>query len=446
MSERKPGKNIGKDFEKAFSEGIIHNDWSVLNDVIVKSVDNFLDDVGDRMNNAMGGDRGAVPLSERHEDFSGPTQTARTQRKLHAERQLVRERMEKERLQREEERKAKRLAKLKIPEARQLPYPYTNAGAGAATACSIIGGIGLGMTSALTIAKGFTGLITGSMTTAGMFGMFFLLANMAFFGVLLGKGVRRSKMAALSRKYVQVIGNRQYIDVKTLALSLGKSERKVVRELKKLIDLGYFPQGHLDIDNKTFMLTDEVFGHYIELSTSGSAGIIDTTARSEDEQEFPTLSPEESAELSGMIRDGREYITRIRTLNNDIPGIEISAKLDRLESLLKEIFDRVRQHPEQMGKIHELMDYYLPTAVKLVDAYREYDRVSEPGKEILSAKKDIENTLDTINAALGKLLNKLFKDSVLDVTTDAQVLKTLLAQKGLSSGMEETAQLKGDMK
>ena len=133
-----------------------------------------------------------------------------------------------------------------------------------------------------------------------------------------------------------------------------------------------------------------------------------------------------------MIREGNDYTLRFHKLNEDIPGIEISAKLDRLEGLLKEIFRSVREHPDQMSRIHELMDYYLPTAAKLVDAYREYDRVSEPGKEILSAKQDIENTLDTINEALSKLLNKLFKDSVLDVTTDAQVLKTVLVQKGLS--------------
>ena len=96
-----------------------------------------------------------------------------------------------------------------------------------------------------------------------------------------------------------------------------------------------------------------------------------------------------------------------------------------------------------MSRIHELMDYYLPTSVKLVDAYRDYDKVSEPGAEILSAKKDIENTLDTINAALGKLLNRLFKDSVLDVTTDAQVLKTVLVQKGLTTGYDDS---KGDKK
>ena len=209
------------------------------------------------------------------------------------------------------------------------------------------------------------------------------------------------------------------------------------RYLKKLLDLGYFPQGHFDRNQTTFILTDEVFSHYLELEKSGSNNIIDTTARSEDEQEFSQLSPEESAELSRMIREGNDQISRIRSLNNDIPGVEISAKLDRLEGLLKEIFARIREHPDQMSRIHELMDYYLPTVVKLVDAYREYDRVSEPGKEILEAKTDIENTLDTINSALSKLLNKLFKDSVLDVTTDAQVLKTVLTQKGLTNGLED---------
>lgn len=433
MPEKK-GKGIGKDFEKAFTEGIVNNDWSVLNDVIVKSVDNFLDDVGDRMNSAMGEPTSAVPLSRRNEDFSGKTQTAKAQRQLHEERKRVRERMEKERREREEARQARRLAKRTFPEAANLPYPYINAGSGSSTALSVIGGIGLGITGAIAIPKMLLGLFIGSVSTAGMV---FATAAFAFFGFLVAKGVGQSKMAALSRRYVQIIGNRNYIDVQTLALSLGKSDRKVVRELKKLIKLGYFPQGHLDRDNKTLILTDEVFGHYIELETGrGLQSVIDTTARSEDEQEFPTLSPEESAELSGMIRDGRNYVSKIRSLNDEIPGIEISAKLDRLEGLLKEIFERVREHPEQMGRIHELMDYYLPTAVKLVDAYREYDKVSEPGKEILSAKKDIENTLDTINSALGKLLNKLFKDSVLDVTTDAQVLKTVLAQKGLSGGTD----------
>ena len=442
MSDKRKNNGFGKEFERALTEGLEKNDWSVLNDVIVKSVDNFLDGVGDRMNDAMGtATPNAVPLSKRSESFTGQTQTARAQRKLHAERQAARERMERERRERENARKAKQMARRKTPVATELAFPYRDAGGGS-TALSVTGGIGLGVAGAALMKAGITGLITGIVSGGAIAAaMTFVIA----FSVMLGKGLSMSERSSLAARYVQIIGKRQYIDISTLALAMNKSERKVIRELKKLLNAGYFPQGHFDRNYRTFILTDDVFNHYLELETKGShSDIIDTTARSEDEQEFPTLSPEESAELSRMIREGNDYITRFHSLNDDIPGIEISAKLDRLEGLLKEIFVSIRRHPEQMKRIHELMDYYLPTAEKLVKAYREYDSVSEPGKEILSAKKDIENTLDTINSALGKLLNKLFKDSVLDVTTDAQVLKTILVQKGLTNEMD--VETKGDNK
>lgn len=418
--------SIGKDFEKAFTEGINNNDWSGLNSVIVRTVDDFLDGVGDRMNDAMGTRTTGVPLSKRKEDFSGSTHTARAQRELHAERARVREQMEKERLERRLARSARRVSK--TPAIRQeTAFPYLNVGRARSTAFTVIGGIGLGVATIAALLGGITGG-----------GAIMPLAFMGMFGLVLAKGTDEGGLSRLADRYVEVIGSREYIDIETLALSLNKSPRRAVREIKRLLKHGFFPQGHLDRNCKTFILTDKVFNDYLALEKKGNtSGIIDTTARSEDEQEFPELSPEDSAELSGMIREGRGYIDRFHELNGQIPGVEISAKLDRLEGLLKEIFVRVREHPEQMSRIHELMEYYLPTARKLVEAYRDYDRVSEPGREILEAKKDIENTLDTINAALGKLLNKLFKDSVLDVTTDADVLKTMLVQSGLTNGMDQ---------
>ena len=420
-------KGIGKDFERAFSEGMENNDWSRLNYVIVKSVDNFLDDVGDRMNDAI----------------AGSNQTAQRQKVLKEERRRVREQMERERQEREAARLARRSRRRKNAVASasgvkttELGFPYTDVGTGSSVARCLVGGIGLGITAAYSITGLLAGAISGTVT--GM-GVFFSAALMACFGIVLGRGIRQQKMSRVAARYAEVIGKRQYIDIKTLALLVNKSEKKVVRELRKLLSIGYFPQGHLDRSQTTLILTDEVFSHYLELESKDYSGdVIDTTARSEDELEFPMLSPQESAELSGMIREGQDYIRKFGELNRDIPGVEISAKLDRLEGLLKEIFVGVREHPDQMSRIHELMDYYLPTSEKLVRAYKEYDRVSEPGPDIISAKKDIEKTLDTIGDALGKLLNKLFKDSVLDVTTDAQVLQTILAQKGLSSGIGDS--------
>ena len=119
-------------------------------------------------------------------------------------------------------------------------------------------------------------------------------------------------------------------------------------------------------------------------------------------------------------------------MNDAIEGEVISAKLYQLENLLKEIFARVKEHPEQRPEMRRFMEYYLPTTLKLVAAYEEFDRVSVPGEDILSSKQEIEKTLDTINMAFEELLNKLFRARVYDVTTDAQVLKTMLAREGLT--------------
>ena len=98
---------------------------------------------------------------------------------------------------------------------------------------------------------------------------------------------------------------------------------------------------------------------------------------------------------------------------------------------MKDIFDSVRTHPEQMPRMHKLMSYYLPTTLKLVESYEEFNRISSPGPDIVKAKAEIENTLDTINEAFRELLNTLFQNAVFDATTDAQVLKSMLAREGL---------------
>ncbi len=78
------------------------------------------------------------------------------------------------------------------------------------------------------------------------------------------------------------------------------------------------------------------------------------------------------------------------------------------------------------------MEYYLPTTLKLLEAYKEFDRQPVQGENITTAKKEIEKTLDTINLAFENLLDDLFEDAAMDVSTDISVLNTMLAQEGLT--------------
>ena len=119
--------------------------------------------------------------------------------------------------------------------------------------------------------------------------------------------------------------------------------------------------------------------------------------------------------------------------------MEISGKIDRMEQIVRRIFRQAELHPEVIPNLKKLMDYYLPMTVKLLNAYAEMDGQTVQGENILSSKREIEATLDTLNRAYEKLLDELFEDMALDVSSDISVLNTLLAQEGLTEdGLRKT--------
>lgn len=431
MGKNNSLNNIGKDIEKALTDGLVNGDWSKLGSTISGSVDTVLDEVGNKVVGKFAGTQhpNAKPLSSHHEAYSNGAYTRARQQKLEEEKRARQEAANKKKmeLQRQQERKAA-IEKAKHP---GIMVPMNNVGGYSSVICMAAGGIGTAFT-AISLIKALPALIGG---TASMMGIIVSGVFLAVFAGILNKGIFDYKRLKLAQRYASCCGTKEYAEIDELVAATGRSKRKIIKDIKKMLGLGFFPQGHLDSENKNLILTDKVYNQYIETKRNAKVSeAVDTTAH--EVVEYPDLSEEDAAELRQMISEGNAYITKLHELNDNIPGEVITAKLSRLEGLLNEIFTRVREHPEQMSKMHELMDYYLPTMIKIVSAYEEYDKVSEPGADIIKAKKDIEDTLDTINEAFRKLLNNLFKDSVWDVTTDAQVLKTLLAQKGLATERE----------
>ena len=145
------------------------------------------------------------------------------------------------------------------------------------------------------------------------------------------------------------------------------------------------------------------------------------------QKEMGNISDSEVAE---MIRKGNAYIESIRLANDAIPGEVISAKLDRLENIIRKIFVSVKHHPEQKPEMDKFMEYYLPTTQKLVNAYKEFDALAIKGENVTKSMNEIENALDTINSAFEQLLDDLFQDTAFDISAVISVLQTMLAREG----------------
>ncbi|MFQ7549095.1 MAG: 5-bromo-4-chloroindolyl phosphate hydrolysis family protein [Blautia marasmi] len=196
-----------------------------------------------------------------------------------------------------------------------------------------------------------------------------------------------------------------------------------------------FLEGHLDDTGTCLITSDESYKQYLE--TKKQAEIQQKTKEQEIQKEEETAGEADlSKETRKVIEEGNAYIEQIRKSNDAIPGVEISNKMYYLENVIRRIFKRVEQHPELIDDLHKFMDYYLPTTVKLLQAYEELDKQDVEGDNIKTAKKEIENTLDTINQAFENLLDSFFRDTAWDVSTDISVLKTMLAQEGLTGGKD----------
>lgn len=248
-------------------------------------------------------------------------------------------------------------------------------------------------------------------------------------GVLAGIGTALLGRVKRYRLYLSTLGDKEYCEIKELAGRLKKSHKYVVKDIQKMIRRGWFKQGHLDSQKTCLIVSNDAFTQYNELmQRMEKQKLEEKLSREKQAKAQKKLDPE----VQEIIRTGDEYIKKIHESNDAIPGEEISAKISRMEVLVDRIFDRVEQNPESVTDIRRLMEYYLPTTVKLLEAYEQLDGMPVQGENIISSKNEIEKTLDTLNAAFEKLLDSLFQDTAWDVAADISVLNTMLAQEGLT--------------
>lgn len=153
----------------------------------------------------------------------------------------------------------------------------------------------------------------------------------------------------------------------------------------------------------------------------------------------PKKEPETTgnAELDKMIKDGELAISEMRRLNDSIEDEKISRDIESLEKSSKAIFDQVKSAPEKLPQIRKFMDYYLPTTLKLLNAYDRMSAAGIGGENIDATKQRVETMMTTIVSAFEKQYDSLFGADALDISTDISVLETMMAREGFTGDRME---------
>ena len=171
-----------------------------------------------------------------------------------------------------------------------------------------------------------------------------------------------------------------------------------------------------------------VFGIASALCRSGATGQTEQKTEPQKQADPSTGNPE----LDKLLKDGRLAIAEMKRLDDNIADPGISADIVRLEQVSQKIFDEVKRDPKKLPQIRKFMDYYLPTTLKLLNAYDRMSGTGVSGENIDTTLAKVEGMMRTIVSAFEKQLDSLYGAEALDISTDITVLENMMAREGLT--------------
>lgn len=146
----------------------------------------------------------------------------------------------------------------------------------------------------------------------------------------------------------------------------------------------------------------------------------------------PSAAPDEP------ISAGHELLRSIQSESLRIGDEEISARADRLHAVASQMLAAADEQPDKAPKLRRFLNYYLPTSLKLLSCLRTVRQRGVSESEVDKVRTDTLHGLDMIVSACQKQLDNLYRDEILDISADVDVLEQMLARDGFTeSGLDK---------
>ena len=249
-------------------------------------------------------------------------------------------------------------------------------------------------------------LIDAGLTAAALGGLGFYAVTTAVGAGLLSAYSAKKKQAKRFRKYKTVIGSSKRMKIARLADTAGVPYDTAKRDLDKMADKGYLgATAYVNEGTQEVILIPEA---------------------------EPEKQPEQKKDSAAAENQYYAIICEIRQLNDEILDHDVSEQIYEIEDLTAKIFRIIEEKPEKQPQIKSFMSYYLPTTLKLLHSYSMFERQEIEGENIDTAKQRIEQILETLTEGFKRQLDQLFQADTLDITTDIDVLESMMKKDGLS--------------
>lgn len=204
--------------------------------------------------------------------------------------------------------------------------------------------------------------------------------------------------------YKAYIGTNHQVSIGAMANAMDVTQRRLVRDLRKMLADHILPTGYLDMRTGMLVLTE-----------MGCA----------DPEPQPEPEPKEWTQDDQILRE-------IGLINDLIPDPVISEKIERIQEITRKIFQYQKNNPHRSEQLRTFLNYYLPTTLKILRTYARLDAQGVEGENISATKERIEGMMDQMVEGFEKQLDRLFSSDAMDIAADVQVMENMLKKDGLA--------------
>ena len=139
-----------------------------------------------------------------------------------------------------------------------------------------------------------------------------------------------------------------------------------------------------------------------------------------------------SEDVDAMLAGIEKNLDALHALNDAIPDAKLSAEMDRMERAGRGILQAVEANPDKAGQIDRFARYYLPEVVKIMAAYARMEQGGIKGDNADQIQSEVRANAATMATAFENQLDSLCSAEAMDISTDIQVLDTILKSQNLA--------------
>lgn len=231
-------------------------------------------------------------------------------------------------------------------------------------------------------------------------------------------------------RYKKELGNNTIISIRDLASAVSQTEEQTIKDLLYFMKQNYFKQARIVENDSIFILDIPTFKLYKDSLDRAPFYKKDEI---EDNQEGQ-IGDINKIQAQDIIDESDLILNQMKDIESRIRSLSFRANLKVLFANISDILNIIKKYPEKAVGLSKFNDYYMPTSLKLIKAFEDFEIMNTDDPRIKKSMDDIEESIKTIGEAFANIKVDLLADRTMDVKTDIDTIRLILNQEGLLEG------------